>query len=629
MQSIGKLVHVYVDGGGCMRDNRKVTQIALFIILTVITLVYFKVITDTNNKKFYTAELGYIDLSNEDINKNIIFLSGEWEFYPKEFKLSGFDKQSYIQVPKPWNDYLYNDLNLGHYSYGTYRLKIKVPQKGLYCFRIITISSAYKFFVNGKELYANGLVGTSAKNEVACWKEGIIPFYTESEDVEIVIQVSNFHYSRGGITRSIILGDPQAINNSASGDIIKSGIMIGIFAGIGFYLLLLYRIRERKYTYLYLGLFCISSVILEAVLNCNFIYGLFNDIPFDLISKLEFSSFICQLIALQWFIKSTYPKEYNDSWFRLINIINFIYLSLSVLTPNDIVNYNDIIYISILIANYIMGTLMLIKSFLKKKKYSLLLLVGSFMMVFTTIIDVLYVYTRFTQNNYTFGILFFLVCQIYVISEEVIDAFESSSEAKNMEIAYLQAQIAPHFFFNTLNNIYCLMDESLPKAKNLILSFCDFLRVKHKFDYRKNIFYSLKEEIDLIKAFVEIENVRCNGFIDLIIEIEEEYLTTLIPQLIIQPIIENSIKHGLKTRPIKITVSAIRNISSLTIAVSDDGEGMAKNMTGKVLDEKRFSSGVGLKNVNYRLMKCFKTKLNIVSELSQGTKVYFEIPMEV
>ncbi|WP_368488270.1 sensor histidine kinase [Clostridium sp. BJN0013] len=310
--------------------------------------------------------------------------------------------------------------------------------------------------------------------------------------------------------------------------------------------------------------------------------------------------------------------------------INFVYLSLIIFTPIKIFGYSDMIYMSILMFNCLVVIITLVKAILKKRKFAWLLLTGIIVMIFTTIIDILYVnnYVNiyFSSGNYILGLLFFLLCEIYVLSVDVMDAFESSNKAKDIEIAFLQAQIAPHFFFNTLNNIYCLMDQSVPKSKELILNFCDFLRVKHKFDYRKNIFYSLREEIDLIKSYVKIENARFNDSIHLIIDIKEEYMLTPIPQLLIQPIVENSIKHGLKSGGITINIIVLKKNNNLEIIVSDNGKGIGKDVLSQLLHNKSSISGVGLKNVNFRLMKCYQSKLKIVSKLSYGTSISFEIP---
>ncbi|APM40086.1 sensor histidine kinase [Clostridium kluyveri] len=610
--------------------NKDIAKIILAIILTAIFLIYLRLFNGISYEKDIKANLGYMDLSSADFDNDIIILQGKWEFYPYEFRTSNFEPINYIDVPNQWNNYTYNGGKMNTYGCGTYRLRLKVPEKGLYCLKINFISSAYKLIINNEKIIVNGAVNNSHINEIPSWKLRVVPFYTQSKDIEIIIQVSNYHHNKGGIINNIVFGRFNVVDNIASINMIKSALIIGVFAGLGFYLLLLYKLESRKYTYMYLALFCISSIILESILDVNIIYYVFKNISFNVISKLEYLSYMGINIALQLFIKSIYPNESNRSSFILINLINFIYLGLIILTPIKIFGYSDVIYMTILIINCLAAMITLVKSIFKKRKFAWLLLIGIAGMIFTTIIDILYtnnyVNIYFSSSNYILGLLFFLLCEIYVLSVDVIDAFKSSNKAKDMEIAFLQAQIAPHFFFNTLNNIYCLMDESVSKSKDLILNFCDFLRVKHKFDYRRNVFYSLREEIDLIKSYVKIENTRFNDSIHLAVDIKEEYMSTPIPQLLIQPIVENSIKHGLNSYGITINIKVSKKDNNLEIIVSDNGKGIGKEVISQLLHNRDSISGVGLKNVSFRLMKCYQSKLKIVSELSYGTSISFEIP---
>jgi len=618
--------------------NKYFTKIILIIILFAISLIYLKFFEGLNHKEKMIAKSGHLDLSTQNLEEVIHSLDGKWEFYPNELKTSDFDHKNYIEVPNRWNDTfykdpLYKDKKMTKYGCGTYRLRVKLPSKGLYCLKLGLVSSAYQLIINNQLIIENGVMNRTYQSEIATWKPRVVPYYAETRDIEIILQVTNYHHNKGGIINSILIGSFNAINHYTYMKIIKSAIIMGVFAGLGFYLVLLYESGRKKYTYLYLGLFCIATLILESILDADIIYYLYENISFNTISKLEYFVYMGANIQLQLFLKSTYPKESNKYLFIFINTLNFTYLALIILTPIKIFGYSDLIYIVILIINGIIAITSLIKAILNKRKFSLLLLIGIFVMIVTIGIDIIYInkYSNIysISSNYILGLLFFLLCQIYVLSVDVVDAFESANKAKDMEIAFLQAQIAPHFFFNTLNNIYCLMDQSVPKARNLILDFCDFLRVKHKFDYRKNIYYSLKEEIDLINSFIKIENARCNDAIHLVVDIREEYLSTPIPQLLIQPIVENSIKHGFNSSAITINITAIKKDCNIEITVSDNGKGMGNDLIAKMFDNENALSGVGLKNVNFRLKKCYDSQLKITSERSCGTSVVFEIASEV
>lgn len=609
-------------------NKQNISKIILILVLSIVIILYLSLFINVNSKSYVQINKGYCDLSNMDFKEIILNLDGEWEFYPNEIKSENFtpsNSSNYIKVPQKWD----NKVN----KTGTYRLRLRVPKEGIYSLNLSNIFSAYNLIINNEEIIKNGVIGDSYKNEVSSWQPRVVQFYTSSKDIEIIIQVSNYHNNKGGIIDKISFGDSNKISRENIIRIIESAIIIGSFAGVGIYLIFLFNIENKQYVYLYLGIFCYSALILESILDASIIYYIFENISFNTISKLEYIAYMGTIITLQLFIKSIFKNEMNKLIYKVVNMVNITYLIFICLFPFKTFAYNDGIYVFILLLNCIDILINMVNAIKNKRKYALLFLISMIIMVFTIIIDILYKknysYINITSNNYMIGLTFFLLCQIYVLSGEVTDAFSNYTKAKDMEIAFLQAQIAPHFIFNTLNNIYCLMNESIEKSRKLILDFSDFLRVKHKFDYRKENFYTLKEEISLIESYIKIENSRFNNQINLEIYIKKEFMNVLIPPLLLQPIVENSIKHGFNSTKINISIHAMKKEDKLEISVCDDGQGIGKNIISQILDDSNTTSGVGLKNVNFRLQKCYNSNLNIFSEVSKGTKVVFEIPMEV
>ena len=173
------------------------------------------------------------------------------------------------------------------------------------------------------------------------------------------------------------------------------------------------------------------------------------------------------------------------------------------------------------------------------------------------------------------------------------------------------------------------MGTSVTKAQALILDFCDFLRVKHKFDYRKNPMYSLKEEIELLQAYIRIENTRLNGLLELEINVDEALSKVMVPQLVLQPIAENAIKHGFYGKKLIISITCLRKEDKLDVSITDNGKGMAASMTTQILNPNSNIGGIGLKNVNYRLEKYYGTKMTVTSRENEGTSITFQIPLGV
>ncbi|SFR83084.1 histidine kinase [Anaeromicropila populeti] len=582
-------------------------------------------------RKVIMATDGYVDLTKENFTEDIISLNGEWEFYSDEYRLSDFQPSAYITVPYHWNSRQNRKLNMNEDGFGTYRLKVLLPKEGNYLMHVPFIPSAYKLFINGEEIEENGRLSGEGIKESAIWKPQNVVFYTSVKEIEVVFWVSNYYCSQGGIINPILIGSYKTISYDTTMNIIRSAFIMGMFAGLGLYLLLLFKPKTSNSKYLLLGVFCIIAIVLESIIGSYVIEFFWTNIAYDVLVKVEYISFAgCMLTLVNFFIYS-YPHEIKKPFYKIVQVMNWVYLLFIIFGNENIFSITALAYTYLLIINVIFIFVLIIKALLHKIKYAGLSMVSVVVIFITIALDVLkinklpYAFSR--SGNYILGLLFFLICQMYVLSRENIDALEQAKKAKEMEIAFLQAQIAPHFFFNTMNNIYCMMETSVEQAKSLILDFCAFLRVKHRFDYRKNTYYSLHEEIDLIQSYVKIENSRFQGCIDLRVDVDEEGMKIMIPQLLLQPIVENAIKHGFAGKQLIISIKGRMEGKMFIISVQDNGRGMEEKSSVAILNNQSSSSGIGLKNINYRLEKCYKTKMQIESKLEEGTKIWFKIPV--
>jgi two-component system, LytTR family, sensor kinase len=189
-------------------------------------------------------------------------------------------------------------------------------------------------------------------------------------------------------------------------------------------------------------------------------------------------------------------------------------------------------------------------------------------------------------------------------------------------LAALTNQINPHFLFNTLNSIATLIRINPESARNMIYRLSKILRRL----LRKAENYSpLREEISFIDDYLAIEMVRFGDKLRFHKEIDANTVDRLVPSMILQPIIENSIRHGLAS---KLDGGAVRlrawlDGSRLFISIEDDGVGIPESKLATL-----FESGVGVSNVNERLRVLFGAgyRLQIDSKPGQGTKTLIEIP---
>ena len=196
------------------------------------------------------------------------------------------------------------------------------------------------------------------------------------------------------------------------------------------------------------------------------------------------------------------------------------------------------------------------------------------------------------------------------------------------EVAFLQSQIKPHFFYNVLNTIVSLCYTDSQKAGNLLTEFSNYLR--SSFDIKENLmFTSLQQELELVKSYVVIEQARFGERLQVAYDIDANVLPCKIPPLIIQPLVENAVRHGLMGRESggHIAVTSRREAGNVVICVCDDGIGIPADILPDLLSTKQEGVGVGLRNINRRLQSCFGNRLLITSSSGNGTVVTMAIPL--
>ena len=192
---------------------------------------------------------------------------------------------------------------------------------------------------------------------------------------------------------------------------------------------------------------------------------------------------------------------------------------------------------------------------------------------------------------------------------------------KYSELKALQSQINPHFLFNVLNTMTSLIRTNPEKAREVTIDLSKYLR--YNLDNNlKNV--ELIKELNQIDTYIKIEKARFGDKLNIIYDVDESLYNFQIPSLIIQPLVENSIKHGiLKKRDkgfVKIIIKKIER--DIEVEIEDDGIGIEQTIIDNL--DKKIEENIGLKNVHQRLKLLYGEGLNI-TKLEQGTRIKFKI----
>ncbi|WP_066196283.1 hybrid sensor histidine kinase/response regulator [Gracilibacillus timonensis] len=212
--------------------------------------------------------------------------------------------------------------------------------------------------------------------------------------------------------------------------------------------------------------------------------------------------------------------------------------------------------------------------------------------------------------------------------DSLISLKHVAEQQLQLETAWLQAQIQPHFIFNTLNAIMAFSEWNIEEMKKLLNEFSHFLRSKFQFQQMESLI-PLEEELNIVRSYLYIEQVRFQDALHVKWDLDS-CQQVQVPFLTVQPLVENAVKHGIRDKQgegtVTIKVKKIPQKSKLRITIEDDGTGMES--TEISMSNRNGESGVGIANVEKRLRRFLDQGLTIESSPGKGTSISFEIDID-
>ncbi len=223
--------------------------------------------------------------------------------------------------------------------------------------------------------------------------------------------------------------------------------------------------------------------------------------------------------------------------------------------------------------------------------------------------------------------------------ETTKNLYESKLRQKHSELAFLRSQINPHFLYNTLESIKGM---ALVKGADEIWEMTRALGLVFRYCVKGDNMVLLSDELEVVKSYIRIQQIRFSNRFEVIYRVTSDALNTVIPKMILQPIVENAIYHGLE--PLKnggrlLIEGDINHKKDLVIHVKDDGPGMHRKILNKLytrLNEtpreyicsENNLTGIGIINVNNRIKLLYGNQygLDLYSEMHKGTEVTITIP---
>ncbi len=402
-----------------------------YITLIIVSILFIScdgIGRKSNQTSLPEINNGVIDLTLYDFKKSgTVKLDGYWEFYwlrlynSEDFKSINKPQQlRFFEMPGAWNNKnKISDISeLGSFGFATFRLLVKVKNKSeKFGLNIKEMNCSYNLFINGNLVSNNGKVSGNSKEMKPEFLPGIVFFTTDSDVIEIILQISNYVDNKGGSLHSIIIGLDNQIIYEKEKALISELFLFGILLIMGIYHFLIYFIRKRDNSLLYFGCICIFIAVRIALTGERFFYVLIHDLNWDLFVKIEHLTNYILISALMLFILNLFRKDVN------IRIVSFFLLITAsyiiIILPSSAIIYSSLLtsYIIILIVEILFFLYILIRVTIKKRDLALLMFSGYIFMFITAIHDILYFFGIInTGNLLAAGMVVFILSQSVVLS---------------------------------------------------------------------------------------------------------------------------------------------------------------------------------------------------------------------
>jgi two-component system, LytTR family, sensor kinase len=243
--------------------------------------------------------------------------------------------------------------------------------------------------------------------------------------------------------------------------------------------------------------------------------------------------------------------------------------------------------------------------------------------------------TRFVINNFTeaIGIYMLIALSGYAFSyyrrfrEVQVRTLQLEAQLSQAQLQALKMQLHPHFLFNTLHSISALLNKDAEAARKMITRLGDFLRLTLENSGSQEV--TLRQEMEFLSCYLEIERIRFQDRLVTHMDVAQQTLDAKVPNLILQPIVENAIRHGIAPRSTQglIEIEAKQRNGALRIQIRDNGPGLSEHRTS----ENVFKKGLGLANTETRLEQLYGQahSFNLSNNPDGGLIVTMEIPFHL
>ena len=397
------------------------------------------------------VEKGVLNLRNYNLSEQEpVKLQGDWEFYweelytPEDF-VNFPNAVIYREFPKLWDGHKENGVTITGCGFATYRLRILLrPQEKHLAIKIPTTGTTAKLFVNGEEKIEIGKIGVNEDTSEPMFNPVVMDIDNHNGELELVLQISNFDYKKGGPWKNFLLGDEDKLRKLHEKSVFFDFFLLGAFAIIGLYFIGLFVLRKKERFHLWFGIGAIASGLRVAA-SGEYIISFLDFPTYEMIIGTELFSFYSGIGILITYLHSIFPKEFNKYVLYSIQGLSITFAGLVLFTPaivySHTVNFYQFFTVGVLLYScFIVG-----RAIFNKRSGSILFAIGFFILVLFILNDILLNF----QANYDIhltglGFFTFMLIQSYLVSYRFTSTFNDNERLSielNKANQYLERRV--------------------------------------------------------------------------------------------------------------------------------------------------------------------------------------------
>lgn len=629
-----------------MKRTLSVLLKVVFLLLTTAIMVTNFYIMG-NAERGAAAVKGYLDLSHYDFaSQGMLTLDGEWQFYHSRFiepvkyspSLALEKPDVYITPPTLWNYYHINGKPIPGFGYGTYRTIVTGVKPGTeMAIKILPESTAYKLYIDDQLLAGNGIVSETKEHSAPDYHPNTVLFTPGSSEFVITIHISNYVFARGGMWDAPTLGTKAQIEKLDRYLLQKDLFVIGAYSIACLMFLVIFINRPSNRSWLYFSLLCVITTSRVLIYGSHLLTQW--TVNFRFITFLEYGTRLWYPVLLLLLLNSSLEGKLPK---RLLNGMTlFITAATAAVALLPIHIYTACARV-VMAYDFLIGLAMIVillwpgERFLPKNKDRIFFIYGISAIFISALYDMFFASTAFYEMT-PVGFFVALLAFAFILAITYTDALTNCERALNeleaesvkklqTELKLLQSQIRPHFLYNALSAIANVCRKDGLKAEELILDLAYYMQTSFDFSSSEKL-TTLENELEYIRKYVNIEEARFGDKVKYTERIEVP-LTTQLPRLIIEPLVENAIRHGILKKKgggeVKLHIYRVPN--GLCIEVNDNGIGISQERLAGIFNEN--SKSIGLKNIQDRLVRLTGKGLKIESVQMEYTRVSFVLKGE-